>query len=154
MKLTGIAATTNEMLGDSRHMRFTLEDLELMAAQAVGVPVYVDFDKTVPPVGRIIRAEIEGKVDKHKVTGCLRIVVELMTAQPRGEAPVWPAGEKGLYCVPGVTGTGEPPAFKVSELTEFGITHKPADTSTDLEPLTTLLEGRWQGYLPAESFLR
>jgi hypothetical protein len=152
MKLTGIAATTNEMLGDARHMRFTLKELELMAAQAVGVPVFVNFDKTIPPVGKVVCAKVEGKVDKHKVTACLRIVVEMVGAQTRDARPVWPAGERGLYCVPGVTGEGEPPDFKVLKVTEFGITNKPADTSTDLEPLTTLLEGRWQGYLPAEKF--
>lgn len=152
MKLTGIAATTNEMLGDARHMRFTLEELELMAAQAVGVPVFVNFDKTVPPVGKVISAEVEGKADKHKVTGCLRIVVEMVAAQTRDDRPAWPAGAKDLYCVPGVTGTGEPPVFKVLKLTEFGITNKPCDTSTDLEPLTTLLEGKWQGFLPADTF--
>ena len=127
MKLTGIAATTNEMLGDERHMRFTVEEIALMATQAVGCPVFVDFDRTPPPVGMVVGADVE---DGTK----LRVVIEMAAAHPKLRAPLWPPSSK-LYAVPGVTGSGEPPVFAVQKVTEFGITHKPADTSTDLTPL-------------------
>lgn len=114
MKLSGTAATTNPMT-DGRDFRFTTEDLERMAVQAPGTPVFLDFNKTVSPVGVVVAAEV--------TPDGLSVTVEILPAL---------FGERDLYCVPAVTLKNEKP--RDVKLTEFGITRTPADTT--LKPLT------------------
>jgi hypothetical protein len=106
MRLTGIAATTNEMT-DGRDFHFTQEDLVAMAAQindpAPPIPVTIDFNG--PPVGVVISARVEPDT--------LHIVVETVALY------------KGRFAVPAATLKNEAP-HDVS-VTEIGLTVRPAD---------------------------